>query len=145
MTTMTTRCPHCSAKNRIAQQRVNEAAICGSCKNKLFEGKPIEGTSENLAVLIQADVPVVVDFWAPWCAPCRSFAPTFEQVAAKQAGAVRFVKVDTEAQQELSAQYRIRSIPTVMVFRGGELLETINGALPKAQFEQWLEQAVSKA
>lgn len=144
MTTMTTRCPHCKSLNRIPSERVNDLATCGACKERLLDGMPIEGTTDNFLALIQGDNPVVVDFWAPWCSPCIGFAPVFEDVAKERNGDVRFVKIDTEAQQALAAQYRIRSIPTIMVFKNGQLADTINGALPKGQFDQWLNQALSK-
>ncbi|PSU30514.1 thioredoxin TrxC [Photobacterium lutimaris] len=144
MTTMTTRCPHCKAMNRIPTERVNDIANCGACKDRLLDGMPIEGTADNFLALIQSDKPVVVDFWAPWCNPCVGFAPIFEDVAKERNGDVRFVKIDTEAQQALAAQYRIRSIPTIMVFKNGQMVETINGALPKGQFDQWLNQALTK-
>ncbi|MBY5945109.1 thioredoxin TrxC [Photobacterium rosenbergii] len=144
MTTMTTRCPHCKAMNRIPTERVNEIATCGACKDRLLDGMPIEGTADNFLSLIQSDKPVVVDFWAPWCNPCIGFAPIFEDVAKERNGTVRFVKIDTEAQQALAGQYRIRSIPTVMVFKNGQMVDTINGALPKGQFDQWLNQALTK-
>lgn len=145
MTTLTTRCPHCKTQNRIPEERLNEVATCGSCNEKLLDGKPIEGTSDNLATLLKSDKPVVLDFWAPWCGPCVNFAPVFESAAALHDGEIRFVKIDTEAQQALAAQYRIRSIPTIMIFKDGEVVETINGALPQAQFNQWLEQSLAKA
>ena len=84
-----------------------------------------------------------MDFWAPWCTPCINFAPTFLNVSAQNTSA-RFVKVNTEEQQQLSTQYKIRSIPTLMVFRKGKLIDTMNGALPKLQFETWLKQALLK-
>ncbi|PSW06800.1 thioredoxin TrxC [Photobacterium lipolyticum] len=144
MTTMTTRCPHCKALNRIPTERLEDTATCGSCKEKLLDGKPVEGTTENFLSLIQGDTPVVVDFWAPWCNPCVGFAPVFEDVAAERTGQVRFVKIDTEAQQALAAQYRIRSIPTVMVFQKGQVIDNLNGALPKSHFDQWLNEALTK-
>ncbi len=142
---MTTRCPHCKAMNRIPAERIEDTATCGSCKEKLLDGKPIEGTTNNFLSLIQSDTPVVVDFWAPWCNPCVGFAPIFEDVAAERSGDARFVKIDTEAQQELAAQYRIRSIPTIMVFKNGQLLNNLNGALPKSQFNQWLNETLEQA
>ena len=142
---MTTRCPHCKAMNRIPTERIEDTATCGSCKEKLLDGKPIEGTTNNFLALIQSDTPVVVDFWAPWCSPCVGFAPIFEDVATERSGDARFVKIDTEAQQELAAQYRIRSIPTIMVFKNGQLLNNLNGALPKSQFDQWLNETLEQA
>lgn len=142
---MTTRCPHCKAMNRIPTERLEDTAACGSCKEKLLDGKPIEGTTSNFLSLIQSDTPVVVDFWAPWCNPCVGFAPIFEDVAAERSGNARFVKIDTETQQELAAQYRIRSIPTIMVFKNGQLLNNLNGALPKSQFDQWLNETLEQA
>ncbi|GAL18170.1 thioredoxin 2 [Vibrio maritimus] len=94
--------------------------------------------------MINSEQPVVVDFWATWCNPCVGFAPVFEQVAEERKGEVRFLKVDTEAQQQLAAQFQIRSIPTIMVFKSGQRVDMINGALPKTQFDQWLNQALSK-
>ncbi|WP_064607783.1 thioredoxin TrxC [Photobacterium sp. J15] len=145
MTTMTTRCPHCKAMNRLPIDRVKDVASCGACKEKLLDGKPVEGTADNFLSLIQGEQPVVVDFWAPWCNPCVGFAPVFEDVATERDGTARFVKIDTEAQQALAAQYRIRSIPTIMVFKNGQMIDTLNGALPKSQFDQWLNQALTKA
>lgn len=144
MSTITTRCPHCQGLNRIPVERIDDKAVCGACKEALLDGKPLEGTADNFQAVLQSEQPVVVDFWAPWCNPCVGFAPVFEDVAAERTGQVRFVKIDTEAQQALAAQYRIRSIPTIMVFRQGKLVDTINGALPKSHFDQWLNQALSK-
>jgi thioredoxin 2 len=104
----------------------------------------VEGTSVNFSTLLNSDQPVVVDFWATWCNPCVGFAPVFSDVAAERNGNVRFVKINTEDQQQLAAQYAIRSIPTVMVFKQGKVVDTINGALPKGQFDQWLNQALTK-
>lgn len=139
MTTITSRCPHCKKKNRVPSERVQEKATCGSCKQPLFDGKPVAGNAGNLDALMQGDLPVVVDFWAPWCAPCRNFSPVFEQVAGEREGKARFVKVDTEAEQMLGAQYQVRSIPTIMVFKNGKMVDQLNGAYPKAKFDQWLD------
>jgi len=129
--------------NRLPIERIEASPHCGRCKKDLLQGAPIEGTPANFSELINADKPVVVDFWAPWCGPCINFAPTFTEVATQQT-ATRFVKVDTEAQQQLGAQYHIRSIPTLMVFKKGKVVDTLNGALPAAQFKSWLAQALLK-
>ena len=144
MSTITSRCPHCQKNNRVAAERVKDNPSCGACKEALFSGKPVVGTSTNFNAIIQADKPVVVDFWAPWCGPCVGFAPVFEQVAQNQANDLHFVKVDTEAEKMLGSQFNIRSIPTLMVFKNGKVVDQLNGALPKQQFEQWLNAAVNK-
>jgi thioredoxin 2 len=127
--------------NRLPSERINSDPTCGRCKKSLLHGAPIEGTEVNLPALLNAEQPVVIDFWAPWCGPCTSFAPTFSDIA-KQEASVHFVKVDTEAQQQLGAQYKIRSIPTLMVFKRGKMVDMLNGALPKSQFQDWLKQAL---
>ncbi len=144
MSTITTRCPHCKGLNRIPSDRINESPVCGKCHSKLLEGAPLEGTQDNLPALINSDIPTVIDFWAPWCNPCVGFAPVFEDISQEYAGKARFVKVDTEAQQLLAGQYQIRSIPTIMVFHKGNRLDVINGALPKSQFANWLNNALTK-
>jgi thioredoxin 2 len=108
------------------------------------DGAPIEGTPENLTALLSSDLPVVIDFWAPWCNPCIGFSPVFEDVAKQFDGKARFIKINTETQQTLAAQYQIRSIPTIMAFKHGKRIDTINGALPKTQFIQWLNQTLSQ-
>ncbi|MEJ6077838.1 thioredoxin TrxC [Vibrio sp. 1-Bac 57] len=143
MNTITSRCPHCHSMNRLPIDRIDANPSCGRCKKDLLQGAPVEGTDANLAALINSEKPVVVDFWAPWCGPCINFAPTFTEVA-KQQTSVLFVKVDTEDQQQLGAKYNIRSIPTLMVFKQGKMVDTLNGALPAAQFKTWLAQALLK-
>lgn len=144
MSIITSQCPHCQKNNRLPAARVKDDAKCGVCKKKLFSGRPITGTLANFNAIIQADKPVVVDFWAPWCGPCVSFAPVFEQAAQAKSEQIRFVKVDTEAQKMLGSQFNIRSIPTLIVFKNGKILDQLNGALPQQQFEQWLNTAVNK-
>ncbi|NOI68621.1 thioredoxin TrxC [Vibrio sp. 99-8-1] len=144
MSQFNSRCTTCKGMNRVPLQRVSSHATCGKCKAALFDGVAIEGTTDNLPSLLKSELPIVIDFWAPWCNPCVGFAPVFSQVAEERKGEMRFVKIDTEAQQQLAAQYQIRSIPTVMVFVNGQRVDSINGALPKSQFDQWLNQALNK-
>ena len=144
MSTITSRCPHCQKNNRLPAERVKDDPSCGARKEALFSGKPVAGTSANFNAIIQGNKPVVVDFWAPWCGPCVGFAPVFEQAAQKNSDQLRFVKVDTEAEQMLGSQFNIRSIPTLMVFKNGKVVDQLNGALPQQQFEQWLNAAVNK-
>lgn len=144
MSQFQTRCPSCHGLNRLPTERVNDGATCGRCKESLLDGKPVEGTMDNLAALLNSDKAVVIDFWAPWCNPCVGFSPVFEDVAAERNGQIRCIKVNTEAEQQIAAQYQIRSIPTIMVSKNGQRVDMINGALPKGQFDQWLNQALLK-
>lgn len=144
MSQFQTRCPSCHGLNRLPTARINDGATCGRCKEPLLDGKPVEGTMDNLAALLNSDKAVVIDFWAPWCNPCVGFSPVFEDVAAERNGQIRCIKVNTEAEQQIAAQYQIRSIPTIMVFKNGQRVDMINGALPKGQFDQWLNQALLK-
>ncbi|MEL4015295.1 thioredoxin TrxC [Dryocola sp. LX212] len=137
---MNTVCAACQAINRLPDDRIDDGAKCGRCGHELFDGEVINATSETLDKLLQDDLPVVVDFWAPWCGPCVNFAPIFEDVAEERSGKVRFVKVNTEAEPALSARFRIRSIPTIMIFRKGEMVDMLNGAMPKGPFDGWLNE-----
>ena len=139
---MNTVCASCQALNRIPEERVNDGAKCGRCGHELFDGEVINATSDTLDKLLKDDLPLVVDFWAPWCGPCRSFAPIFETVAKERSGKVRFVKVNTEAERDLSARFRIRSIPTIMLFKKGEVVDLLSGAVPKAPLDSWLNESL---
>ena len=139
---MNTVCASCHTTNRLPEQRSPESAKCGRCGTPLFAGEVINATAETLDKLLQDELPVVVDFWAPWCGPCVGFAPIFETVAQERAREIRFIKVNTQAEPELSARFRIRSIPTLMLFKQGKMVDMLGGALPKAPFENWLDEAL---
>jgi len=138
-------CPHCFATNRVPEEKctANSGAHCCKYKQPFFTGQPIDGTSDNFAKLVHnSDLPVIVDFWAPWCGPCKMFAPAFSQVANQFNGKAVFVKVNTEQQQQLAAQFGIRSIPTLMIFKSGQKVTEMAGAMPAPQFAQWVQQAL---
>lgn len=141
MTTTSLTCPACAATNRVPTARLGDKPKCGKCKQLLFQGKPIELTDRNVdAVLANTGIPLLVDCWAPWCGPCRSFAPVFEAAAQQLEPRVRFAKLNTEAEQQLGGQWRIQSIPTLILFRDGREAARMSGALPLNQLKQWLQQ-----
>lgn len=133
-------CPHCHRKNRLPATHLTENGNCGACKETLFTGKPVDLSQSNFEQHLSSDLPLVVDFWAPWCGPCRQFAPVFEDAAAALEPRVRLAKVDTEAEQALAQRFGIRSIPTLMMFKKGKEVGRVSGALPPAQFNRWVTQ-----
>lgn len=134
-------CPHCSATNKVPTERLSDGPKCGKCKQRLFQGKPVDLTSANyLSMVSRNDIPVLVDCWASWCGPCKQFAPVFEQAAGQFEPKLRLAKLDTEAQQAIAAQLQIRSIPTLILFKQGKEVARISGSLPLGQLKQWLMQ-----
>ena len=132
-------CPHCDAVNRIPAARLGEGPKCGKCHRPLFSGHPVELGSANFQRHIaRNDVPVLVDFWAPWCGPCKMMAPAFEQAARELEPRVRLAKVNTEAEQMLGAQFGIRSIPTLALFNGGREVARQAGAMGAADILRWV-------
>lgn len=137
-------CPACGAANRLPAQRLGDQPHCGKCHAPLFTGHPAELTDANFAAVIGGtDVPVVVDCWAAWCGPCRQFAPVFEQAAAQLEPGHRLVKLDTDANPQTAARLGIRSIPTLLVFKGGKEAARTSGAMPLGPFLEWLRQHAS--
>lgn len=131
-------CPQCNALNRIPTERLREAPRCGRCKAGVLPAAPIEITQDNFAGQIKGDLPLLLDVWAEWCGPCRGFAPTFAQAAQQLQGRCRLGKLDSDANPQLSGQLAIRSIPSLILFRGGRELARQSGALPLPQLLAWL-------
>lgn len=131
-------CPQCSAANRVPRQRLEEGPKCGACKEPLFYGHPVELTGAELERHMAGDLPLVVDFWAPWCAPCRAMAPTFEHTAQQIEPHARFVKLNTDNDQAIASRLDIRAIPTLMIFKHGKEVARVAGAMDAGRFRTWV-------
>lgn len=135
---MLLQCPHCQTRNRVDELLFDHGATCGQCGKPLAGDVPIALNDENFAsVLAASERPVVVDFWAGWCAPCKQFAPVFA-AAAKKTQDVLFAKVDTDANSQTTSRYAIRSIPTIALFQRGQFVDRATGALSPQQLDTWL-------
>jgi len=134
-------CPHCLSVNNIPKKDSYKKANCGKCKNSLLDNKVIELTNSNFdEVIVNSDIPVIVDFWAPWCGPCQMMAPTFSKVATKFPLKTLFVKVNTENEQLLGGRFNIQSIPTLMIFKDGKEVFKNSGALDEANLTNLVSQ-----
>jgi thioredoxin 2 len=138
--TMEIVCPHCSAVNRVQSDRLNERPKCGKCKEELFAGRPVELNAGNFErTITRTGIPVVVDFWASWCGPCKMMAPLYQQAAARLEPRVRLAKVNTETEQMLASQFRIQSVPTLVIFKNGREVARQPGAMDLNNLLRWIQ------
>jgi len=132
-------CPTCSAVNRLPAEKLASGPKCGKCGERIFQGKPTTLTDQNFEKQVsRSDVPVVVDFWAEWCGPCKMMAPQFEQAAGQMEPHVRFAKLNTDEAQATAARFNIRSIPTIALFKGGREVARQAGAMGAADIVRWV-------
>ncbi|BFM20719.1 thioredoxin TrxC [Gilvimarinus japonicus] len=144
MAIIQTLCSHCLTANRVDETRLNDSPKCGKCRNSVFAAQPIAADDAQFSRWLHNEqLPLVVDFWAEWCGPCKTFAPAFARAASGLEPVARFIKINTELAQQTSAQFGIRSIPTLMVFHDGQAIAQQAGALPYPQFLQWLNGALN--
>lgn len=134
-------CPTCGTSNRVPTEKLALQPKCGKCGEALFAGHPVEINDANFAAMVSGtDLPVVVDCWATWCGPCQRFAPIFSEATEKLEPGFRLAKLDTDANQETAARLGIRSIPTLILFKGGKEAARISGAMPLGPFMEWVQQ-----
>jgi len=148
--TVAVACPSCNTLNRYPRERMTPGAVgqqgsgkCGQCKSPLFGGHPVALTGDSFeAHAVKSDLPLLVDFWAPWCGPCKAMAPQFERAAGRLAPGVRLAKINTDEEQTLASNFSIHGIPTLILMKHGRELARQSGLMDAARIEAWVAQAL---
>jgi len=139
-------CPECATLNRVPAERLSDGAKCGKCASSLFPGQPVELTTENFEKHAQSsDIPLVVDFWAEWCGPCRQMEAGYASAASRVEPRLRLGKINTETEQALSARFGIQSIPSIILLSKGQEVARTTGAMPETALLRWIESALAES
>ncbi len=140
----TVACPDCASTNRVPQERLGDNPRCGRCGSPLFQGKPVTLTAANFDRHLAAETPLLVDFWAAWCGPCKQLTPVLEKLVRSYGGKVRLVKINVDENQAIAAQLRVQSLPTVYAFRDGQPLDGFVGGQPEKTLRAFIDRLVAE-